>query len=67
MHKKIEKLVPGLPFSNIWIARQTAGRIPTDSVLYLGILNSLRSWNFLKLRVELEAMQIQADLALMGE
>lgn len=34
-----------LPFSNIWIASQTAHRLPDNSVLHLGILNSLRSWN----------------------
>ncbi|WP_299231541.1 thiamine pyrophosphate-binding protein [uncultured Bacteroides sp.] len=35
-----------LPFSNVWIAQQTAHRLPEDSVLFLGILNSLRTWNF---------------------
>lgn len=38
--------IPELPFSNIWIAQQTAKRIPQSSVVHLGILNSLRSWNF---------------------
>ena len=35
-----------LPFSNVWIAHETASRIPDGSVLFLGILNSLRTWNF---------------------
>lgn len=43
---RIEKKIPELPFSNIWIARQTAGRLPGHSILYLGILNTLRSWSF---------------------
>lgn len=38
--------IPELPFSNLWVAQQTAHRLPEDSVLHLGILNSLRSWNF---------------------
>ena len=38
--------IPDLPFSNIWIAEQLSSRLPKDSVLYLGILNSLRSWNY---------------------
>lgn len=38
--------IPELPFSNIWIAYQISAQVPYDSVLYLGILNSLRSWNF---------------------
>lgn len=35
-----------LPFSNIWIAYKMAPLLPENSVLHLGILNSLRSWNF---------------------
>ena len=35
-----------LPFSNVWIASQTAQRIPAGSVLFLGILNTLRTWNY---------------------
>ncbi len=38
--------IPELPFSNLWIAKQTAHLIPPNSVLHLGILNSLRSWNY---------------------
>jgi len=35
-----------LPFSNVWIASQTAHLLPENSVLHLGILNTLRTWNF---------------------
>ena len=38
--------IPELPFSNIWIAKHTAQRLPVGSALHLGILNSARSWNF---------------------
>lgn len=41
-----KKNIPKLPFSNIWVASQLAHRIPENSVLHFGILNSLRSWNF---------------------
>lgn len=44
--EKIRARIPELPFSNLWVAQQTASRLPEDSVLHLGILNSLRSWNF---------------------
>lgn len=44
--KRIEQKIPELPFSNIWVAQHTASQIPENSVLYLGILNTLRSWNF---------------------
>ena len=35
-----------LPFSNIWIAKNTIELLPDNSIIHLGILNSLRSWNF---------------------
>ncbi len=38
--------MPELPFSNIWIASKLAPRLPENSVIHLGILNSLRAWNF---------------------
>lgn len=38
--------IPELPFSNIWCAQRMAPMLPAGSVLHLGILNSLRSWNF---------------------
>lgn len=41
----IRNSIPELPLSNVWIASQTAHRIPENSVVHLGILNSLRSWN----------------------
>ena len=43
---RIRAKMPELPFSNAWVAQQTAHRLPEGSVLHLGILNSLRSWNF---------------------
>ena len=46
---KIDSLrssIPELPFSNIWIAQQLSSILPNYSILHLGILNSLRSWNF---------------------
>ena len=41
--------IPELPFSNIWMAQQLAPSLPENSVLHLGILNTLRSWNFFEI------------------
>lgn len=43
--ERIREKMPELPFSNPWIAQQTARKLPEGSVLHLGILNSLRSWD----------------------
>ena len=38
-----------MPFSNIWIASQTASKLPENSILHMGIQNSPRSWNFFEI------------------
>lgn len=44
--RKLEEQIPEIPFSNMWIAKETAMNIPENSVLHLGILNTLRVWNY---------------------
>lgn len=48
-YNRVLAKIPELPFSNIWIASQLASKLPTESVLHLGILNSTRSWNLFEL------------------
>lgn len=45
-YQRIYEKLPELPFSNLWTVHQVSQKLPKDSVLHLGILNSLRSWNF---------------------
>lgn len=45
----IIKQIPELPFSNIWVAKQSSMLLPKNSVIHFGILNSLRSWNFFEI------------------
>ncbi len=44
--ERLTRAIPELPFSNPWIAKKLAPELPGNCVLHLGILNSLRSWNF---------------------
>lgn len=48
-YTQIVEAIPEIPFSNIYIAQMLAPRLPKNSVLHLGILNSLRSWNFFEI------------------
>lgn len=48
--------IPEVPFSNIWTAGQLSSRLPENSRLHLGILNSLRSWNFFEIPNSVESM-----------
>lgn len=54
--KEVQQEIPELPFSNIWVAKQTAHQIPEESVVHFGILNSLRSWNFFELPKSVSSM-----------
>lgn len=38
-----------VPYSNIYVASKLSKKLPMNSVLHLGILNSLRAWNFFEI------------------
>lgn len=44
--EKIYRLIPDLPFSNIWLAATTAHRLPEGCAVHLGVSNTMRSWTF---------------------
>lgn len=46
--ERLRSLVPELPFSNLWVASCLSKKLDSYCFLYLGILNSLRSWNYFK-------------------
>jgi 2-succinyl-5-enolpyruvyl-6-hydroxy-3-cyclohexene-1-carboxylate synthase len=48
--------IPPLPLSNIWIASQSAHRLPPNCVMHFGILNSLRSWNYFEIARDVSTM-----------
>ena len=52
---RLREKIPELPFSNLWVAQQTAPRLPSGCRLHLGILNSLRSWNFFEKSADIPA------------
>jgi len=54
-YQNILNKMPNMPFGNIWIARQMASKLPSKCELHLGILNSLRSWNFFVFSEEIQA------------
>ena len=45
----LSKEMKPLPFSNTWIAQQTAPKLPDNSCIHFGILNSLRMWNLFEI------------------
>ena len=51
----LKEKLPELPFSNIWMAQHMVDKLPSGCELHLGIYHSLRSWNFFKLPVGIQA------------
>lgn len=51
--EKLRNKIKDIPFSNIWMAQMIESRLPSGSSLYLGILNSLRAWNFCRIRQDI--------------
>lgn len=45
-YRELVSKMENLPFSNVWIAKELSQKLPENSILHLGILNSLRSWNY---------------------
>ena len=41
----VRDMIPDFPFSNLWIGKKMSDKIPENSVMHFGILNSARSWN----------------------
>lgn len=37
---------PEIPYSNLWVAQQLSSKMPENSNIHFGILNSLSSWNY---------------------
>ncbi len=48
--------MPELPFSNVWCAKTLSNKLPADSVIHFGILNSYRSWNMFRIPKNVHSM-----------
>lgn len=44
--QQVADMIPDLPFSNTWIAREVSRALPSNARVHLGILNTLRNWDF---------------------
>lgn len=51
--ESVRSKFPDLPFSQIWISSILHDTIPSGSVVHLGILAPIRSWNFFDIREDI--------------
>lgn len=49
IYDRLSKKIQEIPFSGAWIAWKTTSKLPQNSSLHLGILNSLRCWNYFEM------------------
>lgn len=50
----LTNIVDSLPFCSTWIAHQTHSKIPSNSIIHFGILNSFRTWSFFSIPPNVE-------------
>lgn len=46
---ELYKIIPDMPLSNIWVAKNMSARLPANSMVQLGVSNTMRSWTFFEL------------------
>ena len=59
--------VPELPFSNVFIAKNTIGMLPENSVFHLAGSNTARAWNFFKLSKTVECYSNDGTMGIDGQ
>lgn len=55
-YENLNKQIPELEFSNIWLAKELSAKMPKNSCIHFAILNSLRSWNFFRIDPSIKTM-----------
>ena len=64
--KELRRNFPEIPFSNCWIAQELSQIMNGNEELYLGIVNSLRVWDYAKITPPVSHIRIQEGMELMG-
>lgn len=52
----VENQLDIMPLSNVWIAQKTASLIPSNSIVTLSILNTLRTWNYAEFKKDVNVI-----------
>ena len=63
----ILKNISSLPFSNVWIAKETSSRLPENCVFHMSGSNTARSWNFFPLSETIECYSNDGAMGIDGQ
>lgn len=66
-YHNILKLVPELPFSNVWVARELSRLLPENSVFHLSGSNTARAWNFFPISKTIECYSNDGTMGIDGQ
>ena len=66
-YERIIEKVSELPFSNVWIAQHTIGRLPEHSVFHLAGSNTARAWNFFPIPRTVECYSNDGTMGIDGQ
>ena len=66
-YEEIIAKIPELPFSNVWLAQNTIGKLPDKSVLHIAGSNTARAWNFFKLPRTIECYSNDGAMGIDGQ
>lgn len=66
-YERIMEKIPELPFSNVWIAQHTLGRLPEHSAFHLAGSNTARAWNFFRIPQTVECYSNDGTMGIDGQ
>lgn len=66
-YESIISQMPEVPFSNVWVARRTIGKLPEGCVLHMAGSNTARAWNFFKLPKSVECYSNDGAMGIDGQ
>lgn len=70
LQKEYEEIImqaPEVPFSNVFAAKNTIGKLPDNSVLHIAGANTARSWNFFELPKGVECYSNDGTMGIDGQ
>lgn len=66
-YHELLSLTPELPFSNVWIARNTIEKLPQGVALHIAGSNTARAWNFFELPKTVECYSNDGAMGIDGQ
>jgi 2-succinyl-5-enolpyruvyl-6-hydroxy-3-cyclohexene-1-carboxylate synthase len=67
LYAEVMDKITELPFSNVWIAKNTIDKLPQNSVLHYAGANTARAWNYFELPKNVECYSNDGTMGIDGQ